>query len=30
VLPPWLEPARPRIEEVLPSLKMHQPVATPE
>ncbi len=23
VLPPWLEPARPRIEEVLPSLKMH-------
>jgi glyoxalase family protein len=23
VLPPWLEPARPRIEEVLPPLKMH-------
>jgi glyoxalase family protein len=25
VLPPWLEPARPRIEEVLPPLKMHAP-----
>jgi len=24
-LPPWLEPARPRIEEVLPPLKMHAP-----
>ena len=24
VLPPWLEPARPRIEEVLPPLKMHE------
>ena len=24
VLPPWLEPARPRIEEVLPPLKLHQ------
>jgi glyoxalase family protein len=23
VLPPWLEPARPRIEEVLPPLKLH-------
>jgi glyoxalase family protein len=23
VLPPWLERARPRIEEVLPPLKMH-------
>jgi glyoxalase family protein len=23
VLPPWLEPARPRIEQVLPPLKMH-------
>ena len=27
VLPPWLEPARPRIEEVLPPLTMHAPVA---
>jgi glyoxalase family protein len=25
VLPPWLEPARSRIEEVLPPLKMHTP-----
>ena len=24
VLPPWLEPARPRIEEVLPPLRLHQ------
>jgi glyoxalase family protein len=30
VLPPWLEPARPRIEEVLPPLKMHRAVAARE
>jgi glyoxalase family protein len=30
VLPPWLEPARPRIEEVLPPLKMHHAHATSE
>ena len=27
VLPPWLEAARPRIEQVLPQLKMHPPYA---
>ena len=30
VLPPWLEPARPRIEEVLPALTMHAPAAARE
>jgi glyoxalase family protein len=27
VLPPWLEPARPRIEQVLPPLRMHPALA---
>ena len=27
VLPPWLEAARPRIEQVLPQLKLHPPSA---
>jgi len=28
VLPPWLEPARPRIEQVLPTLKLHATFAS--
>ena len=30
VLPPWLEPARPRIEQVLPPLKIHAPAGARE